>query len=195
MPLFSVAFLRAANPFGSLELDAPVHQAGELAAVVDPVSGRRIGQLAGRNEIAAPDFRRIHADHVRRVLDQALHEIGGLGATGTAIGPALRSVGEQALRHDVHGLDVVGLGHEPQREGAGGESRVDEIGAHLEQALAAQGKYLAVLVERELAVIDHLAPVVVGLHAFAAARDPFHRPMQLARGPHHQRVVRKHARP
>jgi hypothetical protein len=47
-------------------------------------------------------------------------------------------------------------------------------------------------IERELSVINHLTPVVVSLHAFAAACDPFHRPMQLARAPHRQRVVRKH---
>ena len=48
---------------------------------------------------------------------------------------------------------------------------------------------LAVLVERELAVIDHLAAVMVGQHALGARGDPFHRPAQLARRPQHQRIV------
>src|SRR6266851_688589 len=82
--------LACRKSFRVAQLDAPVHQAAEFPAVVDPVSGRRIGQLAGRNEIAATDFRRIDSDHVRCVLDQALHEIGGLGAAGTAVGSTLR---------------------------------------------------------------------------------------------------------
>ena len=48
----------------------------------------------------------------------------------------------------------------------------DEIGAELEQAARPQREDLAVLVERELAVIDHLAAVVVGEHAFASASRP-----------------------
>ena len=47
------------------------------------------------------------------------------------------------------------------------------------------------LVERELAVIDHLAAVMVVEHALAAGGDPFHRPAQLARRPQHQHVVRE----
>ena len=47
------------------------------------------------------------------------------------------------------------------------------------------------VVEREFAVIDHLAAMVVVEHALAAGRDPFHRPAQLARRPQRQHIVRE----
>ena len=125
------------------------------------------------------------------MLDQPFHEIGRLGPPGAAIRPALRGVGEQALRHDVHGLDVVGFWHEADRHRARRQRRSDEIGAHLEQALATQRENLAMLVEREFAVIDHFAAVMVVEHALAAGGGPFHRPAQLARRPQRHHVVRE----
>ena len=101
---------------------------------------RGVGQLVFRDEIAPADFGAVDAGDVGGVLDQPLHEVGGLRAAGAAIRPALRGVGEHALRHDVHGLDVVGGRHEADRERAGGERRADEIGAHLEQRLASAAR-------------------------------------------------------
>ena len=130
---------------------------------------------------------------LRRVLDHALGEIGGLRASGAAIGAGLRRVGEQALAHDVHRLHVIGFRNEAQREQAGHHAGADEIGADLEQRLRADREDLALLVERKLAVADEIAAGVVGHHAFGARRDPLHRAAQLARGPHHQRVIRERA--
>ena len=123
------------------------------------------------------------------MLDQPLHEIRRLRSAGAAVRPRERGVGEHALRHQVHGLDVVGLGDKSDRERAGGERRVDEPGAHLEQRLRAQRQDLAAVVERELAVIDHLAAVRIVHHAFGARGDPLHWVAELLRRPHHQQVV------
>ena len=184
-------FLSRRKAFPVAELDALVHEPLELAAVVIPQRGRRVGELARRNQVAAPDLGGVHADRPRGVLDQPLGEIGRLRASGAAIGPALRGIGEQALRHDVHGLDVVGLRNEAHRERSRRQRRADEIGAELEQTSCPQRQNLAVLVERELAVIDGLATAMVGQHAFRPARYPLHRAAQAAPSPEHQRVVGK----
>ena len=125
----------------------------------------------------------------RGVLDQPLHEVGSLGPAGAAVRSRDRGVGEHALRHQVHGLDVVGLGYEADRERARGERRVDEPGAHLKQRLRAQRENLAALVERKLAVVDHLAAMGVVHHRFRARRHPLHRAAQFLRRPHHQQIV------
>src|SRR5262249_1669514 len=78
------------------ELDALVHEALELSAVVVPQRGRRVWELARRDQVAAPDLSGIYADRPRRVFDQPLGEVSRLGTSGAAIGPALRGVGEQA---------------------------------------------------------------------------------------------------
>ena len=164
-------------------LDALVEQTHEFAAVVGPQRRCRVRQLVRRDEIAASDLRRVHAGLACGMLDQSFHEVGGLGPAGAAVGAALRRVGEQTLRHDVQGLDVVGLGHEADRHGAGGQRGPDEIGADLEQHAGAKRKNLAVVVECELAVIDHLAAVVVVEHALAAGGGPLHRAAEFARCP------------
>src|SRR5262249_59886283 len=70
-------------------LDALVHQPLELAAVVVPQGRRRVGKLARRDQVAAPDLGGVDAESSRGVLDQPLGEIGGLRTAGAAIGPAL----------------------------------------------------------------------------------------------------------
>ena len=49
------------------------------------------------------------------------------------------------------------------------------------------------LVEGKLAVIDHLAGVMIVQHGFAAGRDPFHRAAKLARRPDHEAVLGEEA--
>ncbi len=152
--------------------------------------GRRgVGQLRRRDQVAAANFRAVHADLPRGVLDQPLHEVGGLRAAGAAVRAGDRGVGEHALRHQVHGLDVVGLRHEADRERAGGKRGVDEPCAHLEQRLRAQRQDLAAVVEREFAVVDHLAAVGVVHHALGARGDPLHRAAELLRRPHDEKIV------
>src|SRR4029079_10699488 len=78
-------------------LHGEVHHADELAGVVDPVRRRGIGQLRRRDQILPAKLGAVDAGDVGGVLDQPLHEVGGFGAAGAAIGSALRGVGEHAL--------------------------------------------------------------------------------------------------
>src|SRR5262249_58965418 len=139
---------------------------------------RRVRALARRYGVAAPELGGMYADGPRRVFDQPLGEVGPLGTSGAAIGPALRGVVEQALRQNVHGLDVVGLRNEAHRERPRRQRRADEIGAELEQTSCPQRQNLAVLVERGLAVVDGLTTAMCGPHAFRPARHPLDRPPQ-----------------
>src|SRR5205823_3859217 len=70
-------------------------------------------------------------------------------------------------------------------------TRADEIGAELEQTSCPQRQNFPVLVERKLAVIDHLAAAMVGEHALRAARYPFDGAPQAARRPQNQGVIGK----
>ena len=171
------------------EVEALVQDARELAAVVVPEGRRRVRQLLRRDEIAAPDFRRIDADHPRRLLDQALGEVGGLGPPRAAIGAERCGVREQALRHHVDRLHVVRLGDEAQRERGHHQGGPDEIGADRVQRLRPDAEDLPVPVQRHLAGDDLVAAGRVEQHALRARRDPLHRAAAAPRRPQHQRLV------
>src|SRR5262249_59134947 len=66
------SFLSRREALPVAELDALVHEALELAAVVVPQRRRRVRELARRNQVAAPDLGGIHADRPRRVFDPPL---------------------------------------------------------------------------------------------------------------------------
>ena len=89
----------------------------------------------------------------------------------------------------MQGLDVVGLGDEAQREGAGRQCRADEIGAELEQAARPQCQDLAGGIEGKLAVVDHLA--AAWSVSMLRARGRPHRAAQATRRPQHERIVGK----
>ena len=100
LPAFSEAVLRFGSP-SSQPFDALVEQANKLAGIVAVPSRRVVGEFVRRNEINAADFRHIHADLLRCMLDHALGEISGLRTSGTAIGTCLRRVREQAFARNV----------------------------------------------------------------------------------------------
>jgi hypothetical protein len=97
-------------------IDALVEQANELAGIVAVPGWRVVGEFVRRNEINAADLCHIHTDLLRRMLDHALGEIGGLRTSGAAIGTRLRRVREQAFAHDVDCLNVIGFRNEAHRE-------------------------------------------------------------------------------
>src|SRR5258708_27231584 len=101
-------FLSRRKALPVAELDALVHEALELAAVVVPQRGRRVGELARRDQVAAPDLGGVHTAPPRGGPDQPLGGVGPLRAPGAAIGPALPGIAEQALPHDRPGPDIGG---------------------------------------------------------------------------------------
>src|SRR5499427_2429827 len=58
-------FLSCRKALPVAELDALVHEPLELSAVVVPQRGRRVRELAWRDQVAAPDLGGIHADRPR----------------------------------------------------------------------------------------------------------------------------------
>ena len=69
--------MRKTGPIGFL--DRLLHHGREIAAVVLEAGGDAIGKLVLRDEAAAAQFRRVHAELVRSVLHQALERMDMIG--------------------------------------------------------------------------------------------------------------------
>ena len=108
---------------GSHELHRQVQAARVVARVVGPAERRLVWQLA--DEVPAAELERVDPELARRDVDRALHEVGGLGPPGAAVGAGGDLV--RALAHDldVGGLDVVDAAHQHR-----GGVRRDRRGRH-----------------------------------------------------------------
>ena len=162
---FRCAFGKPA-PVG--ELQALVHDAHELAAVVGD-AGMKLVRHGGRgHEVAPPDLDRIDADHARGAVEQLLDQIGRLRPSGAAIGLQRRRVGEHGSPGGVHRRDLIDAGRELEREQRHDHRRVEHVRAHVVQRIDAQAEDLAALVERELPGHDLIAAVRVAEKGFRA---------------------------
>ena len=74
-----------------------VEQVGEVAAVIGRAVGALVRHRLGRDVVAAAQLERSIPISARRGVDQPLHVVIGLGASGAAIGADRRRVGEDAF--------------------------------------------------------------------------------------------------
>ena len=185
-PLAVLAARRKAFPVGGRQ--AHVHQLLELAAIVSVMRRRVIGQRLGRDEIAPPQFDPVDPRDLRRALDQALDQIDRFRPAGASIDRGRRSVGEDGVGADMDGLYVVKTWNEHDRPEQRSGRGAPPVGAERLIGVRADGEELAVLVEREFAVDDLVARMIVAEQAFAARRRPFDRPAATLRRPQHQNV-------
>ena len=96
------ALLLAFGEIGVIgDLERLVEHALEIAAVIGDAGGGRERHLRRLDEIALAQRQPVDAHLVGGAIDQPLHEVVGLGASGAAIGAHQRGVGQ-------HGLDVDG---------------------------------------------------------------------------------------
>ena len=154
-------------PVGKLE--ALVHQLLELAAVVIVMRRRVVRQRLRLDEIAPAQLDPVDARDLRRALDQPLDQINRLGPAGAAIDRRRRRVGEYRTGADIDGLHVVQAGNKhqrpEQRRGRGGPP----IGTERLIGGRPDGEEFSVLVEREFAIDDLIAGMIVAATGFRCA--------------------------
>jgi hypothetical protein len=104
-------FLRFASAFGEAvpigKLQAFVHNAHELAAVVSDAGMNLVRHRRRRHEVAPPDFDRIDAENLGGAVHQLFDEEGCLRPSGSTIGRHRCSIGEHSLRSGMHRRYVV----------------------------------------------------------------------------------------
>ena len=125
----------------------------------------------------------VDAHLARRRVDQALHEVVGLGPPGAAIGADRRGVGEGDLGRDldqrraVDGGEVAGDAHRAHQR-----ADIGEVAADIGEADQPHRQELAVLVERQLGVEVVVAAVLVAEEGARTVVGPLHRTAEDLRG-------------
>ena len=105
------AFLLALGKIGVVgNLQRLVEHALEIAAVIGDAGGRRERHLRRLDEVALAQGQPVDAHLVGGAIDQAFHEIVGLGASGAAIGAHQRGVGQHGLDVDAHQRRAIDAG-------------------------------------------------------------------------------------
>ena len=116
------------------------------------------------------------------------------GRPGAAIGADGRRVRDRNAIRRVERRDLVDARHAVGRIAYVPLRARREVRAQVDDPVDAHRQELPVLVERELAVGDHVAAVRVGQQAFRARASPLHRRAERFRGDHERRVFRIGAR-
>ena len=153
---------------------ALVKRAVVLAGVVVLAGRRRVGEGAGRNEVAPAHLFRRLPELGRHDVDQPLQVVGGFRAAGPAIRRHRGRVGEDARGLQIDGGELVDADAHEQRE-VGNEGE-DRIGADVRGHLHAQRGDGPVVFHRGLEVGDLGAPVRGGHHVLHPRLDPLERP-------------------
>ncbi len=106
--------LRGLGALGKLLPVGNVHRAlhvcGEVAGIINFPGGRCVRHCLRLDEILAADRVGRHAELARRRIDKALDHIGGLRASGSAIGIHRHSVGEHRADAAIKRLNIVEAG-------------------------------------------------------------------------------------
>ena len=148
-----------------------------FAGVVLEARGRLVRELVRRDEVLDADLGRVDVQLVRRVLDQALDQVGRLGdAERAAVGHAARRlVRVRAVGDDVRGGQVVRARHDVEQ--AGPELRRLRVGVErpvVGHHLHAQAEHLPVALQRQLAVHVVVAGEPGRDQVVGARLDPLH---------------------
>ena len=76
------------------------HRRSIVAGVVDPAGARLVGIGVRADQVLLAQFGRVDAHFTRRLIDEPLHDIDGLGAAGAAIRVGRRGIGkDETARH------------------------------------------------------------------------------------------------
>ena len=169
--------------------DSLVEGALVVPAVVDRAGGRRVGEGAARDQVAAPDLDAIEARAYRDLVHHPLDDVGRLGPPGAAVGLGGHGVGVDVDDLEGDRLDGVGAAGQQVREGGDRSAEHRAVGADLDDRLAAQREELPVRGEGRLHVL-HVAAAVGRVHEVLGARlRPLHRTPQAARDPGQQALL------
>ena len=171
-PLGCRAARRKSVPVGGLE--RLVHDALELAAVVDRPVRRLVRHRAGRDEIATPQLHAIDPQRPCGTINQPLDHVDRFRASRSAIGSKRCRIGSNHLHADVDRRDrvdareaVLGIRRGEDRGECGG------VGADAYSRAHPQAEEAAVGVKREFTLQDAVAAVGIGKKTFEPRRAPF----------------------
>ena len=149
-----------------------------VAGVVHPARLRRVGELVGLDEVLDPQLGGVHLEVVRQAVDEALHEVHGLGdAERARVGHAAGRLVRVDGRHLAVGrLQVVAAREHPEEPGRVLDRRRGAVeGAVVGQHVRADGEDLAVLGGGDLAA-HHVVAREAGAHqVLGAVLHPLHR--------------------
>ena len=179
-----LAFRPPRREAGPVQLfQSGIHEFRKLTGIIALPHRRDVRHGGRRHHVALADRDTIHAQFLRRCINQAFHQIIALRPPGTAIGIHRHGIGDDTNNIGVDGAEIInacqhlgaGTGRDEGRESV-------QIGAHIRPILRAQRKELAILIQGQFAGGDIVTPMCVGLEGFRALRRPFHRALQLAGG-------------
>lgn len=179
LPRARASALRAGDVGVAGQLDRPVEVQLVVPGVVGPAQTVVVGELLLRDQVLAPDGRRVHADLGGVAVDEALHQERGLGAPAAALGAERDGVGEGGVDLAEGRVDVVHPADGASHQG-GGDTGADRrgVGAEVGVAGAAHGGDAAVAGACEGDVLAVVAALDGGAHQPGAGVHPFHGPSE-----------------
>ena len=167
-------------------------RSGVVAAVIDEAGGRRIGKIAGADEVLEADLGRVHFQFGGQDIDHALDAVRGFGPARSAIGVGGHAVGEYSDHVGQDVFEVVEPRHHQHRKcGDGGREKL-VIRADILDELELQTEHGSIALGGQLEIVHVAAAVYGGLEVFAARLDPLHGFAEAHGHEAHQRLFRIH---
>ena len=167
--------------------DRMVERRRVVARVVDHAETVLERHRLGEYQVPAADLDAVGAGPFGGHVEEPLDDVHDLGPAGAAIGVGRRRVrlhgdgaGRNARRTVEAGRDLDSLDERNPR---------GRVGADVRDVGCPEGEHVPVVVEREFGVDHEVAGLIVGQHAFGAARGPLDRAPDPARRPQHQDLV------
>ncbi len=162
-------------------LERPVERRRVVTAVEQQPGARRVGEGVGRDEVPAPDLRRVDAEARGQGVHRPLDRVGGLGTTGAAVRVGRRLGGEHpGARERVSGDVVAAVVQERAEQRDAGRDEL-QVGPHVGEEMDAHRGHLARRVGSQLDVLDLTATVDCGHGVLAPVFGPRHGLLQAVR--------------
>ena len=167
--------LLAPQPLVVGHLEGLIERRLVVARVVDDAGLGREGKLVRADEVPAAELGRVDPELAGGRVHDPLDEVDRLRPAGTAVGIGRGGGGVDRDQLAVDGRDVVAARQHQVRERRDGLGVDLRVGAEIGQDPALQAEDLAVLVDRQVDVVDLTAAVDRREVALAAIFDPLDR--------------------
>ncbi len=184
------ATLRCARFVVASQFDHPIERLVVVAGVVHGARGGGVGEGALVDEVPAPHGGRIQTGGRRHFVHHPFDDVGGLRASGAAVGLGRHGVRVDRSRVPGDRLDVVTTaGHGVGRESDEWAVKGTE-GADVGDRLALERQHPAVVLEGDLDLLDVAPAVGHAEEILGSGLGPLDRPAQGAGNPAQERVLR-----
>ena len=161
---------------------------GFRASIARQYGRQRIGHFRIGHQIAPTQGKAIHAKARSGEVHQALDEKRAFIATGTAISSRRRLVADIGVGLQMDGGNAIGAGHELRGVAHGRHAIGADIGAHIDEEIAAHAQQCSILAEGELDIAFGFAGMTDGGEMFAPILDPAYGLVKLAGGEGDEKV-------